>query len=1222
MAITRQDRVNVLKNFIMMAFIGFSSFMSSDFIRLIVFETIKHEAHWIFVYQMMTWWVTVAAMFVKIPAAASLRYCLRYNALFLCVTTLIFYMKWYESISFHLILVFWAYLVGLSLVNAIYLASYDSSGVKGISIGVMVSFLFTYVVLDIMKRVVWYKQEIGNYRYIVVIFLMMKIGANFGAMYLVSSVAREHHLDDYDAAFKYLTSGVLLEWLSGTLHDRDVTMAIRDVVPRCVTPMEGFIEIFRNMKVTILWVLFVALTFTCSLFTPYVGASHWDLSIFKMGQLERAEHLGNLLGVILACIRRKGQRGMIGIGVWYFVHLVLSLFLTAYTHSYVVSRKVEHDTVLSLTAINAILGSYLTIIIFDEFFKSIFDTSCKQSAEQEHCVPCCIDDETDACLCTEQFCKEKCGRDPQDHNHNSEKKRKIHIPPCIKEMYKLWDPEFCLLCWLYRHNPDEVCKTAKDGDKGPCNNSDNEKCNGNCEHLLLRNCKVSLCAYCDMNLLLECEKIQCTCTAGACMIPLPNANMYKEDDEYKEALLKNGNGEAQQQQQVQQEQQQPCVEAIENTTDEKPIKIPLHEMLLGDSVSLVTTSSSEIVIPKSTCCKNANVCKENAESLLGKDFTISSICCYSCCHYDLKVMVKCKDPSTGFSMMEAPYTGKFDAIGAIVFNGCCTGEKTHKSKMCPPSEKKNNILDAREVNNSLTYACSMSKVVSVSRLPCDDAFSGDNGLAACCKQAVEAKEKKREQCKQQQQQCKKQLQEPQVQCPPCRTSGAICDPQCCHMKVKPTAYPFQFRKKDLLRSSIVSAFFTIVLVFALGKLLTALVFALLELKYGLDLTTNFKLIEPFYKQSEDETMYMPYKDMDENRLLQAFLREMSVRTSKYAELVDAYENRQLAEKRKTVKSREQEIADYLNRRDISYVGEFDVYGLAYMNEVVEEPPPPAAPESKENGALDEDDEDDDDDIRDHKPLVKHEYEQMTKVLKQYKRLCNKLEYAYVKNWVDENIKLKVKENVIEKVKKIRRIKWCLESGLKEYAFNSAGSITSYLNSYEDKWETEWNHYLTEIERKIELTDSYAALMAPKNNGRVINPALQVALRNAKIENMNNVLTDAETLVINAERLETRQQELNEASGGANAIEKLILLWAVRVQLLGQLTNEGYLFLGWRPFIGNWDKIMSWKDYFMPLYIKEYENMIRQNSENVDAKTPISIAPIEYTRMSNPQSFNV
>ncbi|EDO07316.1 putative integral membrane protein [Babesia bovis T2Bo] len=1181
MAQTRKDHVNVFKNFFAMCFIGFGVFMSTDFIRLLVFDTIKDNMNWINVYQIMLWCVVVSAMFVKMPAAASLRYCLRFNTFFLCLAALLFHMKWLETMSFTIILVMWAYILGVAIVNALVLASYHYSGVKGLVVGVMFSFLLTYSILYIMDRIQWYKREINNYRYIILIFIVFKAAINLGAMYVLSSATKEHHLNSYDEAFKHLTSGVMLEWLSGALHERDVQLSLHEVVPQCVTPMIGLKEIFKCSRVITVWFMFIALSFTCSLFTPYIGVTNWDLSYFVIDKLERAEHLGKLLGVLIACLRRKRRNTIVWMGLCYMVHVGISVFLTCFVHSYKVSKKISINVAFSLSAFNAVLGGFLTVSSFTEFFRTLFDISCTGPKQQDDgdYAQCCMDELSDACFCTEKFCKEKCGKDPFSHTSSSERKNQIFIAPNALEMYNRWDESHCLKCWMYRHNPDEVCKTAEK----------NKVCNDKeAECFLLRNCKVSVCTYCDMNLLLECVKIECTCVKDECSIPLPNANLFKEDSEYKTAQKKKeleekiNKGKSK-------EPRPSCIKPvdlkpIEETTDEKPIEIPLHELTFNNgAISLVTTSSSDFVIQASACCPKNNDDKKNEHA--AQHFDIASICTYSCCHYDLKVLLKCKDMNGPINMMKAPYPGKFNPLSAIVFNGKCTAQNDHENEIKCIEPKSHTVLEAREVKESLKYACSNSKVISISRIASDEHDVGDNGLALCCNAAKQAAEKKKGESSSSD-----------------ADTSNVSAPECCHMKVLPTAYPFHFRKKDLLRFSIVSAFLIVILIYALAKICAITLFAILDYNYGLDLSTSYRLVEPFYEQSENYALYMPEATMDDQSLLDLFQREMNQATQK-ANIFSSLQSNVVSFKQNE-KPIQESMSGLINGTDLVSTDEVGIKTVDSGNQTTKETPEPgtksAKPKDKKEEEEDIDNDEDEeeeetegdsqDEHKKYKPLVAFEKKEMHKVLKNYKMICNELEYAYLMHWTSEMTALKNKDPPVDKIKRIRRLKWCLESGLKEYALNSAVSIINYLNSTDEKWDIEWTQYRHEVEQKLKLNDELDSLTASSEIS-FVNPGLQSAIDAARKENWNDIVTSAQKLLSNAEKLKIKIDELNQARGGAQALNKTVELWTLRLEIIEQLTNEGIVYLGWGAFLKTWEKILDWQKNFLELYYKEYKNIM-------------------------------
>ncbi|ORM39589.1 uncharacterized protein BXIN_3040 [Babesia sp. Xinjiang] len=1286
MAATRKDRVYVLSNFFVMAFLGFATFMSSNFIRLLVVETIQQESHWIFVYQMMLWSVTVAAMFVKVPAAPSLRYCLRYNAFFLILAAIIFIMKWFESISFHLIIIFWAYCVGTALVNAVVFASYHTSGARGLAVGAMLSFLSTYIVLEIVKHLIWNKEDTGRYRYLIFAYILFRVVVNFAAMFVLAAGAKDLHLEDYDSAFKQLKTGVMMEWLSGTLHERDVQIALSEVVPTCITPIAGLKEIFKNGSLSLIWLMFMTLSFSCSIFTPYVGVSNWDLSVFKIGEVDRAEHVGNVLGAVIALVCKQSWCSVTLMGALYLVHIIISIFMTCYVHSYRLSKNIPLEPMLVINCISAVLGSFLTIATFTQFFDRALDVSCeKKDQAVETSELCCRDDESPQCLCTEQFCDERCGKKPLEHTNSCKKNIKVYIPPNNEEMYKLWDLEYCLLCWIYRHNPDEVCNAAEEKDK-QCKDQDSQIS----ECYILRNCKVSLCAYCDMNLLLECIKLKCSCT-DECKIPLPNANMIKEDDEYKKEKKKrekkeenkgesgsagegqgtegcpndkatSGSGATNGAPQPQQKEQQPKAETDgksegkkdekkdeDENTDEKPVKIPLHEMCLeGENISIVTMASTDFVIRDSTCCtcRPTNTETEDDGESRGRDFDVVSVCCYACCHYDLKVMLRCREPNSKVHMVKNPYPYKFSPLGAVIFNGCCKGDPGHNTVDCTQPKTPSSILDAREVNDSLKYACKQSKLLSVTRMAWDEKASADNGLAACCKVATRyCGEKAKNQASDSTCVSPSTSAEPS----PATSAKGTCKPECCHMKVQPTAFPFHFRKKELIRNSIVSAFLFIVFAFAFAKLLMAMIFSVLELKHGLDLSSNFNVIEPFYLKSEDPSFYGLGDKKTNSELEEIFKKERADATvvkpaavppetaaGKPNDTEPSKGEKPVAEKTpsqsgdgaakgETDNRVQQEPAAQTTSTAPSGIKEVeqpteaasskeqgkekegedekekvvrgDQPSISTREQDGEEEVEPKRGEteiqektqdSAPTGEEEEDDDEDEKEVDDSKlTLLQYERKQMYKVMKQYKRVFNELEYAYADNWVHETVKIREKVEDVEKIKRIRRVKWCLESGLKSYAYSSARSIGTYLHDANRKWKAEWYHYESAVRNKLKLIDDGTSLLEPENAANLDNPQWKVELENAKIEMWNEAKKDAKKFTEDSTKLQELKKAVKVAEG-TQVIQNMIELWAYRVEVINRLTEEGLIFLSWHTFLANWEKILSWKEIFLPLYIEEYK----------------------------------
>ncbi|GIX62908.1 carbohydrate ABC transporter membrane protein 1 [Babesia caballi] len=1242
MSSMRKDQVYVLSNFFGMTLIGFTAFMSTDFIRLLAFDTVKDESYWISAYQIMLWSVTVGAMLVKIPAAPSLMYCLRYNAFFLIVTAVAFFMNWFESISFHLLVILWAYSVGIALVNAVVFASYHHSGARGLALGCMLSFASTYVVLEIMKYKLWILGTPGSYRNIVVGYLALRLVANFAAMAILSSGAHELHFEQFDNAFKDLKKGVLLEWLSGTLHDTNVRIALSEVVPRYVSPIVGISKISESGKLTAVWLMFLALSLSCSIFTPYLGVSNWDLSVFKIGEIDRAEHVGNFIGAILGTIWRQSWCGVAGMVIIYTFHVALSVFLSCYVHSYKISLVIPVEPVIALTCITAALGSFLTVVTFTHFFDLALElTCCNAKEEPDASALCCRDDDSLECLCSEQFCNERCGKSLNESGTTTDKKIKVHIPPNNEEMYKLWRPDLCLLCWLYRHNPDEVCHAAEEDQK---QNEDNT-----C-HYILRNCKVSICPYCDMNLLMECSKIECICDED-CLAPLPNANMFKEDDEYQAALrkyqAKKGEGSSNQSDSESSDGTTAASNNEEDLTDEKPIKIPLHEMKFPNTsnISIVTTASTDFVIADSACCNSRNAAQASTGAKSkprGRDFNVLSICCYSCCHYDLKVMVRCQEPNSTFHLMQQPYPGKFNPIGCIVFNGTCSKTTNHNQaqgttqQQTTPANKKDPILVPRDIKNSLTYACQESEVSSITRVPCTEDTVEENGLCACCKTANTAFQKITTNCATP---AGTTTTSSSTSSSSSTASGGTTQsnhPTCCHMKVKPTAMPYHFRKMDIFRNSFVGALFFIIFVFATAKLLIAILFAVVDLKTGLDLSSNFTIVEPFFKQSEDPNTYGIYDTMNNEQLQEIFETERSEALSTKLTAMgpvqqwlaspsfdEVYESnvKRFSGEPEGKHSTQSTASGHVESEGDATTTTEDTHndfskdiilssGIAASAESNGEEPSGAAPESKneqdDDKAADSEDEDttdkakseasdDDDEEKEEEvdeaslSLVDYEKHQMEKVLKQYKWLCNDLEYAYLENWAEETAETKKKDEDVEKIKRIRRVKWCLDSGLKEYALQSADAIKQYLTATNGKWDAEWHRYESGIKHKLKILGNTSSLLSPVNASKLGNAEWQIALTDAKIAMWREVSKDAEKLADVTKKLEELGQAVTAATG-TEVIVAMIALWRYRIEVIEHMTTEGVLFLNWRSFKSYWEQILSWETEFLPLYLEEYKDV--------------------------------
>ncbi|CDR94408.1 hypothetical protein, conserved [Babesia bigemina] len=1389
MSYLRKDRVYVVSNFFAMAMAGFAAFMSGDFIRLLCFDTLGDESYWIFAYQMTMWVSTLAASLVKTPAAPSLMYCLRINIFFLVSAAVGFFMQWFESISFHFVIVIWAYITGLALVNAVVFASYHHSGSRGLMLGSMLSFATTYGVLELVKYWTWKHGELGKYRNIVLAYLILRLVMNCAAMSFLSSGAQETHFEQFDKAFELIKSGVMMEWLSGTLHERDVQLALKEVTPHYVSPVAGVRYIFEKSDLTVVWLIFLAMCLSCSIFTPYIAAANWDLSVFKMGHIDRAEHVGNLMGVIVAVTCKRSWFKAVGLGLVYVVHAALGSFLTYYVHSYRMSLRMPLEAMCVLTCVNASFGSFLTVSTFIHFFELAVNLRCTNQEEKTKLPQlCCRDDESSECLCSEQFCDENCGTKTCDVEGS--KKVKIYIPPNTEEMYRLWLPGQCLLCWLYRHNPDEVCKI-------PCymrTNQEQTKLD-ECEIYLLRNCKVSLCGYCDMNLLMECVKVECICKEE-CNIPLPNANMYKEDEECQKALKekekkheeKEAAGSEATQPMQQGEPQQPATascaagqdgkvtetseqpeetvsqitsegsdegnkdEESDEETDEKPIKKPLHEICLceGKNVSIVTTSSSEFVVRESSCCDSKNTeptpRQEDVECESdGREFKLSSMCCYSCCHYGLKVMMRLKAPNNNFHLMQQPYPGKFDPIGCLVFNGRCNNDDEHKKlgeekkkksdqkkrekeekkrkekekqKQEKESQKKekeekektedseakteagakktedeDDILEVEEDADSLKYACPKSTLKSITRVACGENTKDDNGLCACCKTAQKAsEEKKREK--------EKTPKKPEVPSPkpvtPAPQNTYPDHPECCHMKVQPTALPFHFKEIDLKRNSYVGALFFIILIFGTAKLIVAIAFAALDVKYGLDLSSNFNLIKPFYEKSVDPITYGINTALSNEDLLKQFTQEMeyssppklaamvplqrwmespsfdsiyedNVRVfstkpeESSTEVVDEVENadgdandesRAISDNGGMVSSsiglpsldqlgEDDDVSSVIEEKQSDDVGSDKKTGDAITKAVkrskkgtqknalepqTEEEDSVVNAEDEANNDSDVDkkakgspavekvvrsaidggesesgNKSDDEEEEEDLTLVGYEKKAMEAVLEQYKWLCNDLEYAFVENWVQETTDLKNKDDEdVEKIKRIRRVKWCLDCGLKVYAYQSADAIMVYLESMCEKWDAEMTHYGSAVTKKLKVVGDNVSMLSPMKMAKIGDHDWQAALTDAQITLWREASADAEKLA----KFTKQDKQLREeatAARGVDMIVTMIALWEYRVEVINELTNDGEVFLSWRQFMHNWELILSWKENFLALYLEEYKGVKSLETDGAEAQ---------------------
>ncbi|GBE60425.1 hypothetical protein, conserved [Babesia ovata] len=1341
MSYLRKDRVYVVSNFFAMTMAGFAAFMSSDFIRLLSFDTVGDESYWIFAYQMTMWCSTIAASLVKTPAAPSLMYCLRFNVFFLVAAGIGFFTQWFESISFHLVVIFWAYIAGMALVNAVVFASYHHSGSRGLMLGSMLSFATTYGVLELVKYWTWKHGDLGKYRNIVLAYLVLRLVMNCAAMSFLSSGAQETHFEQFDKAFELIKKNVMMEWLSGTLHERETQLALKEVTPHYVSPVAGVRYIFEDSNLTVVWLIFMALCLSCSIFTPHVGAANWDLSVFKMGHVDRAEHVGNLMGVIVAVMCKHSWLGAVGMGLLYVVHAGLALFLTVYVHSYRMSLRIPMEAMCVLTCINALLGSFLTVATFTHFFELAVNLKCNSEKETPELPQvCCRDDESSECLCSEQFCEEKCSR--KKCAVDDSKKIRVYIPPNTEEMYTLWHPDHCLLCWIYRHNPDEVCNIPE----GKRTNTERAKID-ECESYLLRNCKVSLCGYCDMNVLLECVKIKCTCEEK-CEIPLPNANMYKEDDDCQKELKEKENKEKEKKEKGQhetntvsevspsQEQQtadQACPnekkekdkedgekqesppkakgdeengkensEESDEDTDEKPVRKELHEICLcsGKNISIVTTSSSEFIVKDTSCCetKAKDVAPKETDQECepsGREFRLSSMRSYSCCHYDLKVMMRLKEPNSNFHLMQEPYPGKFDPIGCLVFNGSCMKKEEHKKSDQERREKgekekkrKCSVLDVDKDDESLNYACRDSVLSSITRVPCDKNAKGDNGLCACCKAAqVYAKNKKEENKSSETPSPKPEPQQPSPK------KEEQEHPDCCHMKVQPTALPFHFKDIDLKRNSYVGALFFIILVFGTAKLIIAITFAALEVKYGLDLSSNFKVIQPFYEKSEDPLTYGIDTSLTNEQLMKHFEEQMEyVSPPKLASMVplqrwmespsfdSIYEDNvrvfsPKSEKHATAGESCVKNEDKDANNDSRGLDENDVlvssgFGLPSINQLgndedagiaVEEQEAhnlgsskesgdagsrmingnrkgndksASEPHSKEGSVVSaEDDEENDVDVapkstggaaveqvvrssveagesdRENKSddeeedltLVGREKKVMEEVLEQYKWLCNDLEFAFVENWVQETTDLKNKEDAdVDKIKRIRRVKWCLDSGLKMYSYQSADAITVYLKSTNEKWDVEMQHFQSGVTHKLKVVGDNVSMLSPMKMAKIGDHDWQTALTDAQITLWKEASADADNLA----RITKKDEQLTnvvDVARGVDIIVKTLDLWKYRVEVINELTNDGNVFLSWRPFLANWEQILKWEERFLPMYLKEYRGVKSLETDGAEAQ---------------------
>lgn len=1199
MGYSRKDQVYVLSNFFSLVLVGFTCFMSSDFIRLLTFDTIGNESYWIFVYHIAFWLFTISAMLVRAPAAPCLMYCIRLNIIFILGMCILFYKKWVETISFHTIIILWAYLIAVVMVNAVTYASYHTSGSRGLALGCMLSFGTTYIVLEILKYAIWAYGAVGRYRNVVIGYLVLRAIVSFLAMAILSISAERLHFADFDRAFASIKKGVLHEWLSGTLHDIEIRIALSEVVPRYVSPMEGFKEIGKSGNLTAMWLLLFVLTLTCSIFTPYVGVTNWDLSIFRIGELERAEHVGNFIGVVVGALWKKSWCNIMLTGLIYITHVLISILLTCYVHSYRVSLNLPMQPVVAITCLTAALGSFLSVIGLAQFFDIYFDISCcNQYDGKGDLTNCCRDDDSEECLCTGQFSTESCGKCPNDENLVEKPKIRVFVPPNNMEMYKIWLPEYCLYCWLYRHNPTEVCEVSK-SDEGEGEEEDDddeeeeESTTQNChvKKYLLRNCKVSICPYCDMNLLLECEELKCTCV-DKCSIPLPNANKHEDEEEEEEDKKEDKEKE---------------------DTDDKPIKLQLHEMKLpcGSNVSLVTNASSDYVIVDSACCvpktcknpkEEATVTKQN-----GRTFGITSVRAYSCCHYPLKVMISCKDPKSSFHVMQQPYPGKYNPVGAIVFNGFGSVGSVEQGKgkcvkegkkECPKEgkEKEKNKKKIKESCDSQQHALLCSRISSLTKLGWTEDPKGQNGLCVCCNHADEYHKKQSSTSEQQQQ--------PQQQ-QPSSTENSTCQsgeskaegtttPKCCHIKVQPTALPYHFRKKDICRSHVVGALLFGFLFYGIAKLLSAGIFAVVEIRYGLDLSSNFSLVQPFYTQSEDATTYGIQPDMTDDMIMELVKRQREeVLKAKAAavatvESIAQNETHTSNEPATTTDTVEQKSdADTKERTSIKDSNKGD------GDEHTEQPPDTTASEGDKDdeGAEKEDEEEEEDEEK--LPLIKYEEKKKNEVMLQYKWLFNDLEYAYLENWGDEVIDMKTHEEDVEKIKKMRRVKWCLESGLKDYALQSANRITQYLEYMEGKWRAEWAHHESRVKHKFQVIRNNLSVLSPLNSGKVTDKNWQPSVTQAKVALWKSANEVINGLTAVTQKLEVLKHNLDVAEGTQHIVE-LLNLWDFRVEVINELTKEQDLSLGWSTFLASWNHIKRWTELFLPMYLEEYKGL---NGEN-------------------------
>ncbi|KAK1443446.1 hypothetical protein BgAZ_203220 [Babesia gibsoni] len=1208
---SRKDQVYVLSNFFVLVLIGFTCFMSSDFIRLLTFDTVGDEAYWIFVYHLVFWMSTMSVMLVRTPAAACLMYCIRLNIIFMIGACISYIMKWFESISLHILLCLWAYISSSAMVNAVAFASYHTSGSRGLSLGCMLSFCSTYIVLEIIKYIVWTHEDLGNYRNLVVGYVIFRIMLSFVTMAMLSMSAGTLHFADFDRAFACLKKGVLMEWISGTIYSTEVQVALSEVVPTYVSPLQGVMRIMKDAKLAIIWILFIILTFTSSVFTPYVCVANWDLSIFKIGELERAEHIGNFAGTIIATLWGKNWCNIIFLSIVYLIHLTLSLFLSGYVHSYRVSLAIPMEPIVAVTCITAIMGSYLTVVTFSRFFDICMDFSCVKNTRNCRIEEiCCQDDESSECLCSEQFCGESCGPCPSSTSSVAEKTKQIFVPGNHKEMYKLWLPDYCLYCWLYRHNPLEVCSLSKNKSTSSSNGNGNEA-------YILRNSKVSICPYCDLNLLLECESLKCTCT-DVCNIPFPNGNKVEGDEEEKK--------------EEKEEEKEKEEKKNEEDTDDKPIKLPLHEIELPcqSKISLVTTASTSFVIQDSSCCTCGSAAAkkgkdEDDDACKGRTFTVSAVKVYSCCHYSMKVMLSCKEPNSKFSWMQKPYAGKYNPVGSIVFNGIGNSSSGSGSGSggsgggggkggsgCSTNQTNgqtngngNGKSTVKENCDSLKHALQKSTLKSLTKLARVEDPNGENGLCICCMRAAKVQQGGA-------QNGSGTTGSPTpataYSCPTSSTttttatptttpttspSSSSSEPSCCHIKVQPTALPYSFRRKDIYRRNYVGAMFFGLIFFGFAKLLAAGIFALREIRIGLDLSSNFNLVKPFFKESNDPAVYgIDAGDTDEvllarfNKEWKEALNKPDLKESEMSSEVTDALSKGTNEPLKSQNS-EQNTGEAVNKD-----GEATSATAS---------PSPATPEPQTEVGTDEaatkepssehqeEHIDETNEAKEEQTLLTYEQEMMEDVMKDYRWLFNDLEYAFLENWADVYISKRKRDADVEKIKRIRRIKWCLEAGLKDYCLSSATSIMAYLERNEGKWDAEWEHYEYRVKRKFKAIGKSLARLSPESTERLAEEYWQPAVNKVKVSLLNNANDVANGMSTLITRLDELKKNFEGATGTQRIVE-LLKMWDFRVEILEGLTRDGDLFLRWRRFMERWDQIKGWKDLFLPMYLKEYKNV--------------------------------